>query len=36
MKARIFIDATGASIGGGFTYLVNVIPRLCDRAPESQ
>ena len=36
MKARIFIDATGVSIGGGFTYLVNVIPRLCDRAPESR
>lgn len=30
---RILIDATGASIGGGYTYLVNVIPRICDAAP---
>lgn len=34
--ARILIDATSASIGGGYTYLVNVIPRLCRRVPTSQ
>ena len=33
---RILIDATGASIGGGYTYLVNVIPRLCTAAPEAR
>jgi len=33
---RIFIDATGASIGGGYTYLVNVISRICKQAPEAQ
>jgi glycosyltransferase involved in cell wall biosynthesis len=32
---RVLIDATGASIGGGYTYLVNVIPRLCVAAPEA-
>jgi glycosyltransferase involved in cell wall biosynthesis len=30
------IDATGASIGGGYTYLVNVIPRLCKAAPDAE
>ncbi|MFT5443727.1 MAG: glycosyltransferase involved in cell wall biosynthesis [Myxococcota bacterium] len=33
---RILIDATGASIGGGYTYLVNVIPRLCALAPDAK
>jgi glycosyltransferase involved in cell wall biosynthesis len=33
---RILIDATGASIGGGYTYLVNVIPRLCKAAPDAE
>lgn len=33
---RILIDATGASIGGGYTYLVNVIPRLCNAAPDAE
>lgn len=33
---RILIDATGASIGGGYTYLVNVIPRLCNVAPDAE
>lgn len=32
---RILIDATAASIGGGYTYLVNVIPRLCKVAPDA-
>ena len=32
---RVLIDATGASIGGGYTYLVNVIPRLCAMAPQA-
>lgn len=32
-EKRVLIDATGASIGGGYTYLVNVIPRLCALAP---
>ena len=36
MKARIMIDATSTSIGGGYTYLVNVIPGVCRRAPESR
>jgi len=31
----VLIDATGASIGGGYTYLVNVIPRLCAMAPQA-
>jgi glycosyltransferase involved in cell wall biosynthesis len=33
---RVLIDATGASIGGGYTYLVNVIPRLCALAPRAE
>jgi glycosyltransferase involved in cell wall biosynthesis len=33
---RVLIDATGASIGGGYTYLVNVMPRLCAMAPGAQ
>ncbi|MAE94841.1 MAG: hypothetical protein CL910_09290 [Deltaproteobacteria bacterium] len=33
---RVLIDATGASIGGGYTYLVNVIPRLCGGAPKTE
>jgi glycosyltransferase involved in cell wall biosynthesis len=36
MKARVLMDATGVSIGGGYTYLVSVIPRLCERNPELQ
>ena len=36
MKARIMIDATSTSIGGGYTYLVNVIPGVCRRSPESR
>jgi glycosyltransferase involved in cell wall biosynthesis len=36
VKARIMIDATSTSIGGGYTYLVNVIPGVCRRAPESR
>lgn len=32
---RVLIDATGASIGGGYTYLVNVVPRLCATAPRA-
>lgn len=35
-EKRILIDATGASIGGGYTYLVNVMPRLCAAAPGAQ
>jgi len=31
----VLIDATGASIGGGYTYLVNVIPRLCAAEPDA-
>ncbi len=33
---RVLIDATGASIGGGYTYLVNVMPRLCAMAPAAE
>ncbi|MCP5042786.1 MAG: glycosyltransferase family 4 protein [bacterium] len=33
---RVLIDATGASIGGGYTYLVNVLPRLCAMAPRGE
>lgn len=33
---RVLIDATGASIGGGYTYLVNVMPRLCAMAPGAE
>ncbi len=33
---RVLIDATGASIGGGYTYLVNVLPRLCRMAPQAR
>ena len=33
---RVLIDATGASIGGGYTYLVNVLPRLCAMAPDAR
>jgi glycosyltransferase involved in cell wall biosynthesis len=36
MKARVLMDATGVSIGGGYTYLVGVIPRLCEREPDLQ
>ena len=36
MQSRILIDATGVSIGGGYTFLVNVIPRLCERDPNLQ
>jgi len=31
---RILIDATMARNGGGFTYLVNLLPRLIEAAPE--
>jgi glycosyltransferase involved in cell wall biosynthesis len=30
---RILIDATGAHSGGAFTYLVNLVPRLCALEP---
>ncbi len=33
---RIMIDASAASIGGGFTYLVNIVPHLCDLAPDTR
>lgn len=33
---RTLIDGTMARGGGGFTYLVNVIPRLCEIAPRDQ
>ncbi len=33
---RVLIDGTMAKGGGGHTYLVNVIPRLCELAPEDQ
>lgn len=33
---RTLIDGTMARGGGGFTYLVNVIPRLCDLAPHDR
>jgi glycosyltransferase involved in cell wall biosynthesis len=33
---RILIDATGANLGGGYTYLVNVMPRLCALAPQAE
>ena len=33
---RVLIDASGASIGGGYTYLVNVMPRLCATAPDAK
>lgn len=33
---RIWIDGSMARSGGGFTYLVNVLPRLCLRAPEDR
>jgi glycosyltransferase involved in cell wall biosynthesis len=36
MKARVLMDATGVRIGGGFTYLVSIIPRLCEREPDLQ
>lgn len=32
--SRILIDATMARRGGGFTYLVNLLPRLVEQAPE--
>ncbi len=32
--SRILIDATMARRGGGFTYLVNLLPRLAELAPE--
>ncbi|HJO24339.1 MAG: hypothetical protein QF890_17035 [Myxococcota bacterium] len=31
---RILLDGTMCTIGGGFTYLVNVAPRMAARAPE--
>jgi glycosyltransferase involved in cell wall biosynthesis len=31
---RILIDGTMAKGGGGFTYLVNILPRLCESAPD--
>jgi glycosyltransferase involved in cell wall biosynthesis len=33
---RIWIDGSMANGGGGFTYLVNVVPHLCRRAPEDR
>lgn len=33
---RIWIDGSMAKGGGGFTYLVNVLPRLCARAPQDR
>jgi len=33
---RILIDGTMAKGGGGFTYLVNILPRLVEIAPEDQ
>jgi glycosyltransferase involved in cell wall biosynthesis len=33
---RILIDGTMARGGGGFTYLVNILPRLCAIAPDDQ
>ena len=35
MTRRILIDGTSARGGGGFTYLVNVVPRLSALAPDS-
>jgi len=34
--ARILIDATMARAGGGFTYLVNVIPRIARQSPDDR
>ena len=34
--ARILIDGTMARGGGGFTYLVNVVPRLAQMAPDDR
>ena len=34
LARRILIDATMARTGGGFTYVANLVPRLCARAPE--
>ena len=34
--ARILIDATMARAGGGFTYLVNVMPRVARLAPDDR
>jgi glycosyltransferase involved in cell wall biosynthesis len=34
--ARILIDGSGARAGGGFTYLVNVVPRLARLAPDDR
>ena len=36
MKRRILIDGTSARRGGGFTYMLNVLPRLSALAPESR
>ena len=33
---RILIDGTMAKGGGGFTYLVNILPRLVEIAPEDR
>ena len=34
--ARIVIDGSTVTRGGGFTYLVNVLPQLIERGPEHQ
>lgn len=33
---RYLIDGSMARNGGGFTYLVNLLPRLCEQAPEDR
>jgi len=34
--ARILIDGTMARGGGGFTYLVNIVPRIARLAPDER
>ena len=34
--AKILVDGTMARAGGGFTYLVNIVPRITRLAPEDR